>query len=175
MFLPVQTFLSVNKYLSDDYKNKVLKYYTNKICVIYFIRYLLHCLKVIFITYLLLFSYFINIIDFKINLLDCFIVLLGLIPLFLPSLLFAIFTALYTKLYSILNIVRVLLFFIITSSESILIPLSYSIKLITDKFIYGIDYSYSILPLVLLNFVIYSFLGYIIASKVIWKFRYKLL
>lgn len=164
------------KDLTEDYKNNNIKYYTNQISKVYFIRYLLHCLKLIITIYLLLIiSYSIHIINFRINFLDSLVLFLGLLSIYLPSLLFAIFTVLFNKLYTVINIFRVLLLYIIASSENIFLPLSYSIKLITDKFVFNIYYNPSNIFPILLNCILYTLLGYLISSKIIWSLRYKLL
>lgn len=166
--------LNVTKELSEDFKNKTIKYYKKKFIYVFFIRYIFHLIKSILVIYLILnFMWVIDIIVYKFNFIDCFILFIGGVSLYWINYIIALSSILLKKHQTIINLLRVMILYFLVSMNSIFLPFSVSSNVLASKLL-DIQISVNIYFLII-NSVIYLTLGLIVIKFINSKLINKVL
>lgn len=162
--------MSVIKEISEDYNNKIIKYYDENIDNVYYSRYIIHTIKSLVILYIILsVSYMFDIISNNINLYDILILFVGALSIFFLNYILALIYTLKKKYINLFNIFRVIIIYILASNTNRFIPFGGICNLILNKLIYGVEYNFIEIVKILIPMFVYILIGrfiiYIINTK----------
>lgn len=175
VWLFFSTNMSLQKELYSDKKSKKFKYYyinsKNTLVNVYYSRYVVYLIKNVLLLFLVIWCLsLLGVCDKKCSFLDLLYLICSFISVFAIFFVLTFIGVVYDRFNSIINFVKVVIFFGMLYNRAVFAPMAGTINVIANSFLD--DTGVEKLKLAfLMNFLVYSALGYIVSVIFVDKYK----
>ena len=161
-----------------DVKAKRIKYFfigKRSLVHSYYARYTIGCVKYSMIYYIFIkFAYYVGVVQYNIKFYEVALLCIGLCAIFFINYVLSLLIVLNRKLQTAINLLKCIVFYFIISNNSILLPLSYVIHNLGNNFLKNKHFGIYDVVIIMINSIIYIFIGYYICYRSTKFVKYKL-